>query len=107
MMEASQADTPKVGTTIDSVLPHTVLPAPPAATLAYLLSVYPSLEHTYLLREVRQLRELGWKIQTLSIRRPPKRPVVPSSVEEEEMRCTWYVLGSGLLTHLSAHLATV
>ena len=46
--------------------------------LAYLLSEYPTLGHTYLLREVRQLRELGWDIQTISIRRPG-RPALPRS----------------------------
>ena len=64
--------------------------------LAYLLSEYPTLGHTYLLREVRQLRELGWDIQTISIRRPGNRPSPLSRAEAEELGSTWYILGSGL-----------
>jgi colanic acid/amylovoran biosynthesis glycosyltransferase len=62
--------------------------------IAYLLSEYPTLGHTYLLREVRQLRELGWDIQTISIRRPGDRPSPLSPAEKEELQSTWYILGS-------------
>ena len=75
--------------------------------LAYLLSEYPTLGHTYLLREVRQLRSMGWKIQTISIRRPGPRPSALSDAEVEELRSTWYVLGAGSLQHLTSHLATL
>ena len=53
--------------------------------LAYLLSEYPTLGHTYLLREVRQLRALGWDIQTISIRRPSNTASSLSPAEAEEL----------------------
>jgi glycosyltransferase involved in cell wall biosynthesis len=84
---------------------------PPAATphrmkLAYLLSEYPTLEHTYLLREVRELRALGWEIQTISIRRPHGRISEFSPIERDEWATTSYVLGSSPMEFLWAHAVT-
>ena len=75
--------------------------------LAYLLSEYPTLGHTYLLREVRQLREMGWDLQTISVRRPGPQPSPLSPVETEESNTTWYVVGSSAAGHLAAHAATL
>lgn len=74
--------------------------------LAYLLSEYPTLGHTYLLREVRQLRETGWDIQTVSVRRPVVRSSALSGAEAEELNSTWYILAGGVINHLACHLAT-
>ena len=74
--------------------------------IAYLLSEYPTLGHTYLLREVRELRALGWQIQTISVRRPVLPPSLVSSVEAEELNSTWYVLGNSRWKFLAAHVAT-
>jgi len=75
--------------------------------LAYLLSEYPTLGHTYLLREVRQLRNLGWDIQTISVRRPSDRSSPLSVAAADEFGATWYMLGSGLPAHLRGHAATL
>ena len=75
--------------------------------LAYLLSEYPTLQHTYLLREVRQLRQLGWDIQTISVRRPASRVDALSPAEAEELRSTWYILGSGPFTFAKEHAVTL
>ena len=74
--------------------------------LAYLLSEYPTLGHTYLLREVRELRALGWEIQTISIRQPNHRISEFSPVEREESSATSYVLGSSPMEFLKAHALT-
>jgi glycosyltransferase involved in cell wall biosynthesis len=74
--------------------------------IAYLLSEYPTLGHTYLLREVRELRHLGWDIQTISIRRPASRSSPLSAAEQEEWNATWYILGSSPVEFLRAHAAT-
>jgi glycosyltransferase involved in cell wall biosynthesis len=74
--------------------------------LAYLLSDYPTLGHTYILREVRRMRELGWDIQTISIRRPGSRPSPLSPAEEQELASTWYVFGQGPLTYVKIHAQT-
>ena len=75
--------------------------------LAYLLSEYPTLGHTYLLREVRQLRSEGWDIQTISVRRPGPRPSPLSEAEAEELQATWYIVSSGALEHCASHAATL
>lgn len=75
--------------------------------IAYLLSEYPTLGHTYLLREVRGLRDLGWDIQTVSIRKPGGRPSQLSVAEQEERNSTWYILGSSPLEFLRAHAVTL
>jgi len=74
--------------------------------IAYLLSEYPTLGHTYLLREVRELRRLGWDIQTVSIRKLGNRPSSLSAAEQEEWNATWYILGSSPVEFLRAHVAT-
>ncbi|HVP49780.1 MAG TPA: glycosyltransferase family 4 protein [Candidatus Bathyarchaeia archaeon] len=71
--------------------------------LAYLLSEYPTLPHTYLLREIRRLRSLGWDIQTISVRRPQPHSTPLSEAELLEFQATWYVLGDGLSRHATAH----
>src|SRR5271165_5052257 len=75
--------------------------------IAYLLSEYPTLGHTYLLREVRQLRALGWDIQTISVRRPHKGAAPLSPAEAEEFKMTWYILGGGWLSGLRSHAVTL
>jgi colanic acid/amylovoran biosynthesis glycosyltransferase len=75
--------------------------------LAYLLSEYPTLGHTYLLREVRQLRAMGWDIQTISVRRPEARPSPLSPAETEELNATWYIVGSGAMGFVGSQIATL
>src|SRR5271167_79423 len=74
--------------------------------IAYLLSEYPTLVHTYLLREVRKLRAFGWDIQTVSVRKPAGQPSELSSPEGEEFTSTWYVLDNSPLEFLIAHAIT-
>jgi colanic acid/amylovoran biosynthesis glycosyltransferase len=40
--------------------------------IAYLISRYPALSHTFILREVRELRNLGWEIETISVNAPDR-----------------------------------
>jgi len=75
--------------------------------LAYLLSEYPAIPHTYLMREVRELRKLGWSIDVISIRpcdRPPER-LTPE--EREEAQRTEYILPVSPIRALAAHIATL
>jgi glycosyltransferase involved in cell wall biosynthesis len=76
----------------------------PSVPLAYLVSQYPTTNHTYLLREIRGLRAAGWDVAVLSIR-GPDRPVSGLSGEElSEFQSTFYVLGGGLVAAVGAHL---
>jgi glycosyltransferase involved in cell wall biosynthesis len=75
--------------------------------LAYLVSRYPTTNHTFILREIRQLREEGWEIEVISIS-PADRPVDDlTPVEREEQQRTRYVKSAGGAAILGAHLATL
>lgn len=62
--------------------------------VSYLVSQYPFIRHAYLLREIRQLRQLGWDIEVIAIR-PDDRPATQlTSEEREEAARTHYLLAS-------------
>jgi colanic acid/amylovoran biosynthesis glycosyltransferase len=75
--------------------------------IAYLVGQYPAVNHTYILREIRELRKLGWAIDVASVR-PDTRPVSQLTAEEqEELACTWCVTAQGVRGALRAHLVTL
>ncbi len=74
--------------------------------LGYLVSQYPATNHTFILREICKLRELGFDIRVVSIRKPDRPPAALSEEEAAEFRQTSYVLGSGASTIAGAHLWT-
>jgi colanic acid/amylovoran biosynthesis glycosyltransferase len=75
--------------------------------ITYLVSSYPAVNHTYILREVRELRRLGWDINVASIR-PDTRPLSELTVEEQEERSrTWCVTTHGISGALQAHLVSL
>ncbi len=76
----------------------------PSLPLAYLVSQYPTTNHTYLLREVRGLRAAGWDVVVLSIRGPDRPASGLSGEELSEFQSTFYVLGGGLTAAAGAHL---
>jgi len=81
--------------------------AQPTRALAYLVSTYPTLSMTFVLREVLALRELGFRIETASIN-PPDRPVEAlTAVEAAEARTTYCVKRHGLAGATAAKLKTV
>jgi len=72
--------------------------------IAYLVSQYPAANHTFVLREVQELRRLGLEIEVASIR-PPDRSLDKMSAEEQaEQRATFYVKSGGLGRILAANL---
>ena len=52
--------------------------------LAFLTSQYPAASHTFIRREVEALRELGWSIETFSIR-PPGADEAVSGADKAEI----------------------
>lgn len=71
--------------------------------LAYLVSQYPAVNHTYILGEVRGLRGQGIEVEVISIK-PPDRPAGKlSGVEREEEESSWYVARAGLAGMAAAH----
>lgn len=75
--------------------------------IAYLVSQYPTVNHTYILREIRELRRLGWGIDVTSIR-PDTRPLSQLTAEERDERSrTWYVTTQGFSGAVRAHLVAL
>jgi len=71
--------------------------------IAYLVSEYPGLSHTFVLREVRQLRAMSFDIRVASINSP--RPADDMADEERaEVAATFYVKRAGALGAATAHL---
>lgn len=66
--------------------------------IAYLVSQYPAINHTYLLNEIRQLRRIGIEVHSLSVRGPDRRAKDLSEVEHAEMLSTHYILPDGVLS---------
>ena len=76
-------------------------------SLAYLLSQYPAINHPFMLREVRRLRELGLEVEVASVRSPDRPFDKLTPVEQEEASSTFYIKTSGLINFLRAHLDTL
>jgi glycosyltransferase involved in cell wall biosynthesis len=75
--------------------------------LAYLVSRYPALSHTFILREVLSLRKQGFDIRVASIN-PPDRPASELTAEEQsEAETTFCVKQAGLFSLLAASLITL
>src|ERR1700733_12074720 len=75
--------------------------------IAYLVSKYPAVNHTYLLREIRELRSLGWEVHVASVR-PDTRPISDLTDEEREERSsTWPLTEQGVGAAVLAHLAAL
>ena len=75
--------------------------------LAYLVSRYPAVSHTFILREVRLLREQGFDIQVASINAPDRPDSGLTAAELEEARQTYFVKRAGARAALAAHLSTL
>ena len=59
--------------------------------IAYLTSEYPKVSHTFILREVEALRELGFTILTCSTRKPPAS-MFKGTREQEAHASTFFVI---------------
>jgi colanic acid/amylovoran biosynthesis glycosyltransferase len=72
--------------------------------LGYLVSQYPAVSHTFVLREVRALRRHGIDVRVVSVRRCDRPSSALSAEEAEEAARTFSVLGAGALHALLANL---
>ncbi len=75
--------------------------------LGYLISQYPAISHTFILREVLALRRGGLEPCTVSIRRSDRAAEILSADEAHEYRRTFYVFGSGLAHAVRANMRTL
>lgn len=72
--------------------------------LAYLISQYPAISHTFILREILQLRDMGFEIHPASINSPDRPQAQLTEQEQQEAKTTWYVKQQGVA---SAAIATL
>ncbi len=75
--------------------------------LAYLVSQYPTVTHTFVLREIRTLRDLGMDVDVISLRGCDRPEDQLSGDELEECRRSYVVLKAGLPSLAWVHLATL
>lgn len=57
--------------------------------IAYVTSVYPAVSQTFIVREVKALRQLGFEIDTYSVRRATKNDILGEESEAENARTRW------------------
>ena len=72
--------------------------------MAYLVSRYPAISHTFILREVQRLRALGHTIFTASINAPDRSREAMEAYERQEADNTFFVKAQGALGALTALL---
>jgi glycosyltransferase involved in cell wall biosynthesis len=77
------------------------------AKLGYLISRYPSISHTFILREVVELRRLGLRVEVASINDPDRPPGELTGEERLEAEKTFYVKAAGIAGALRAHFAAL
>lgn len=75
--------------------------------MAYLISRYPAVSHTFILREVLGLRALGCDIQVASINPPDRSPTLMTQAEQTEAMQTYVVKRTPLTKILRAHWNTL
>jgi len=74
----------------------------PRTPMAYLVSRYPAISHTFILREIQGLRALGHTIITASINAPDREPQAMEGYEKQEAENTFFVKAQGGFGALAA-----
>jgi glycosyltransferase involved in cell wall biosynthesis len=87
-----------------------------AEPVAYLVSYYPIISHTFIRREVEAVRAAGTPVQTFSVRRPADSEIL-SDADRREMSSTTFIMDDSkaiirshvtmVLRHPRAYLATL
>lgn len=75
--------------------------------LAYLVSEYPAVSHTFILREVRRLRTRSLDVRVASINSPRRPAEEMTAVEREEEKSTFYIKRAGIIGAINAHLRAI
>jgi glycosyltransferase involved in cell wall biosynthesis len=74
--------------------------------LAYLISRYPAISHTFILREITYLRKYGFDIEVASINSPDRESKDLTKQERLEAAKTYYIKQTSFLRVLMAHIKT-
>lgn len=71
--------------------------------IAYVVSLYPAVSHTFVQREILELRTLGFGINTFSVRKAGRKDVL-TATDQLEAQKTTALHALGLFTYLRAHV---
>jgi colanic acid/amylovoran biosynthesis glycosyltransferase len=74
----------------------------PSVPLGYLVSRYPAISHTFILREIQHLRALGHSLETASINEPDRALSAMDATERQEAERTYGIKQHGLVGALQA-----
>jgi colanic acid/amylovoran biosynthesis glycosyltransferase len=74
--------------------------------IGYLVGRYPAVSHTFILREVRELRRLGVDVRTISVHRTAAAELL-SEADRSEAASTFAVLPTGAMRLLRMHLGAL
>ena len=77
---------------------------PATPRIAYLVSQYPAISHTFILREIRHLRARGLDIEVMSVNGPDRGAEDLTAEERDEAAKTVYLKRQGVLGAARAHL---
>jgi colanic acid/amylovoran biosynthesis glycosyltransferase len=72
--------------------------------VVYLASEYPGISHTFIFREIRSLRQQGFRVMTASIRRPGNLEKMTAD-EKADAHKTLYIKDSAVLKVIASHMA--
>ena len=73
-----------------------------AGAMAYLVSRYPAVSHTFILREVQALRALGLRVEVASVNAPDRAPERMTADERTEAAATYGIKQHGVAGALRA-----
>ena len=91
---------------VDEIFSSSLEPRKAGCKLAYLISQYPAVNHTFVLREIRQLRTLGYDVSVASIRCADRPTHSLTPEEHEEFRQTYYIQAAGVKRIVIDHALT-
>jgi colanic acid/amylovoran biosynthesis glycosyltransferase len=75
--------------------------------MAYLVSRYPAVSHTFILREVNFLRNQGFEIEVASVNPPDRTGAQMTDDERHETVRTYYLKRHGLAGAVAAHVSAL
>ncbi len=70
--------------------------------LGYLVSTYPAISHTFILREIQHLRRDGWEIVSASVNQPDRSLQQMDVYEKKEAELTYGIKAHGVIGALKA-----
>lgn len=84
-----------------------IISAGQTCSMAYIVSQYPALSMVWIIREIQQLRSLGFRINVISVNDAARASVGLTETELEEAAGTYYIKNHGIKGALRAHLKTL